>query len=189
MDKVDGYTFICSSGISDKDRETREKNKNTGRGKGKSKGKGKGKRKRTDIDRSIGHEYHGVGIAYSPKAFSANKDYEQLGSRHMYTIQHTTFEPLCIINGYAPQSQKSIEEKEAFYNKIEEPINKFNSSHIVMCMGDFNARLHYRLESEKDVIGPYIFGKGEDYSNQQSNNTIESREQFVQFCLGNGMIL
>ena len=56
-------------------------------------------------------------------------------------------------------------------------------------MGDFNARLHYRLESEKDVIGPYIFGKGEDYSNQQSNNTIESREQFVQFCLGNGMII
>ena len=40
MEKVDGYTFIYSSGISDKDRETREKNKNTGRGKGKGKGKG-----------------------------------------------------------------------------------------------------------------------------------------------------
>ena len=40
-----------------------------------------------------------------------------------------------------------------------------------------------------DYIYIYIFGKGEDYSNQQSNNTIESREQFVQFCLGNGMII
>ena len=58
-----------------------------------------------------------------------------------------------------------------------------------MCMGDFNARLHNRLESETYVIGSYIFGKGEDYSNQQSNNTIESRVQFVQFCLGNGMII
>ena len=110
MEKVDGYTFIYSSGISDKDRETKENSKNTGRGKGNGKGKGKGKIKRADIDRSIGHEYHGVGIVYSPKAFSANIDYEQLGSRHMYTIQHTTCKPLCIINGYAPQSLTSIKE-------------------------------------------------------------------------------
>ena len=45
MEKVSGYTFIYSSGISDKDRETREKNKNTGRGKGKEKAKEKAKGK------------------------------------------------------------------------------------------------------------------------------------------------
>ena len=94
----------------------------------------------------------------------------------MYTIQRTTFKPLCMINGYAPQSLKSIEEKEAFYHNIEELVNKFNSSHIVMCMGDLNARLHYRFESEQDVIGPYVFGKGDYYSKQQSNNTTESRD-------------
>ena len=58
-----------------------------------------------------------------------------------------------------------------------------------MCMGDFNARLHYRLESEQELIGPYAFGKGEDYDKQQSNNTPERRDQFVQVCLGNGMII
>ena len=125
MEKLDGYTFVYSSGVSDKDRETREKLKNIGRRKGKGKGKGKGKRKRTDIDRSIGHEYHGVGIVFSPKAFSANKDDERLGSRDMYTIQHITFKPLCIINDYAPQSLKSIHEKEAFYRKTEELLNNF----------------------------------------------------------------
>ena len=41
MEKVDGYTFIYSSGLSDKDRETREKQKKTHR-----KRKGKGKRQR-----------------------------------------------------------------------------------------------------------------------------------------------
>ena len=75
------------------------------------------------------------------------------------------------------------------YNHIKELINKFSSSHIVMCMGDFNARLHYRLDSEKEALGPYIFGKGEEYVKHQSNNTTESRDQFVQFCLGTGMVV
>ena len=107
----------------------------------------------------------------------------------MYTTQHTNHKPLCILNGYAPQSLKSLEEKEAFYHQLEQLILKFKTTHIVMCMGDFDARLHYRLESEEDVIGPNIFGKGKEYVQQQSNNTIESRDQFVQFCIGTGMII
>ena len=83
--------------------EFKENHYNFGRGKGQ--GKGKRKWKREGIDRSIGREYHGVAIVYSPRAFAANNDFEQSNGRLMYTIQETTYRNLCIIDGYAPQSK------------------------------------------------------------------------------------
>ena len=66
-----------------------------------------------------------------------------MNGRLMYTIQETTHRNLCIIDGYAPQSIKATEEKDRPYAELEELIDKFNRTHIVIIMGDFNVRLQY----------------------------------------------
>ena len=184
---IDSYVLVYSSRITDQDRENKDKNKHSGEGQ--HKGKGKGKHTTEDLDRTIGHEFHGVAIAYSPRAFAANNDFEQISSRRMYTTQETTHRHLCIIDGYAPQSNKPTEEKEKFYEELEHLINKFKSTHIIIIMGDFNSRLHYRLEHEKASIAPHVFGRGEEFAQQQSQTIIESRDLFTQLCLGNDLIV
>ena len=39
-----------------------------------------------------------------------------------------------------------------FYAELEELIDRFKKTHIVMSLGGLNVRLQYRLESEKEVI-------------------------------------
>ena len=107
----------------------------------------------------------------------------------MYTIQEATHRNLCIIDGYAPKSNKPTEETKFFYDGLEQLIHRLQSIHIIIIMGDFNSRLHSRLENEKAMVGPHVFGRGEEFAQQQSQTTIESRDLFTQFCLGNELIV
>ena len=59
---IDGYVFVHSRGFQIKTENSKQDNKSAGRGKG----KGEDKWEIDGIDRSIGHEYHGVAKVYSP---------------------------------------------------------------------------------------------------------------------------
>ena len=76
-----------------------------------------------------------------------------------------------MIDGYAPQSNKATEETYSFYTELEELVGRFKRTHIVIMLGYFNARLQYRPGNEKEVIGPYVFGRGERHlhSNKPNN--------------------
>ena len=51
--------------------------------------------------------------------------------------------------------------------------------------GDFNARIHHRYDSELDIMGPNIFGRGREYLERVSLNTKENRDLLVDFCRAN----
>ena len=53
-------------------------------------------------------------------------------------------------------------------------------------MGDFNARLHTRAEIEEDIIGKHIFGKGQEYIDNEGEGTRDNREALIAFCKANG---
>ena len=58
-----------------------------------------------------------------------------------------------------------------------------------MILRDFNVRVQNRLENEKEAIGPYVFGTGEAFAQQQAQITIESIDLFMQLCPGHVLIL
>ena len=70
--------------------------------------------------------------------------------------------PICIINAYAPQAGASMEEKNKFYDELEKRYEKFRKSHRTYIMGDFNARIHYVLEAEKDTSANSRWEKGKN---------------------------
>lgn len=114
----------------------------------------------------IGHDYHGVGMILSSRALVANLDVEHINRRQMYILQHAATRHLCIIDGYAPHTKRPTSETYSFYEAFEHTYNKLTSSYITIILGYVNAILHYRLETDKQLVGPNMFGRGEEYVQQ-----------------------
>ena len=47
-------------------------------------------------------------------------------------------------------------------------------------LGDFNARLHYRAETEKPNIGIHFIGRGKEFAVNAAEGTRQNRELFTQ---------
>lgn len=105
----------------------------------------------------------------------------------MYILQKSDNRNICIINGYAPQSKRQPSDKYRFYEELENTFRTFKSNYITIILGDFNARLHSRLDTETYLMGPNIFGRGEEFAQRLGPDTLEHREFFTQFCKGNGL--
>ena len=65
---------------------------------------------------------------------------------------------LTIINVYAPTMMYSDEEKEAFYEKLAEAVDKVPREDKLLILGDFNARVGQDHETYDSTLGK--FGKG-----------------------------
>ena len=73
---------------------------------------------------------------------------------------------LHIITAYAPtlvHSQKHPEDRESFYKDLEQFINSIPNRHIIILLGDFNAKLGSSHKTHQNIIGQY--GKGETNEN------------------------
>ena len=68
---------------------------------------------------------------------------------------------------YAPHTGYDVDKKALFYDALQEHASKIKGMHFLG--GDFNARLHYRYQSEEAAMGPYIFGRGCEYLEQISD--------------------
>ena len=177
-----GYTFIYSSNITDAQR----KQADTARAAAKNRPHGKGRGPGVNIgggQPAVDREFHGVGVIVSPLAKLYLNDFEQIDSRLMCVTLSAAGPPIHFINGYAPQSGTSSFEKEAFYEKLENLHNQFPRAHPTFILGDFNARLHCRCDHEF-MIGPHVFGRGRDYLIGISDQVMENRRLFLNFCAG-----
>ena len=73
---------------------------------------------------------------------------------------------LTIISAYAPTLPSSDESKESFYGALIDAIKDTPSSHKLLVMGDFNARVGTDNSSWENVIGKHGVG------NENSNGTL-----------------
>ena len=63
-----------------------------------------------------------------------------------------------IIQAYAPKSDSTDEEAEAFYNDLQAVLDQISKREITIVMGDINAKVGEGEEREND-IGPYWLRK------------------------------
>ena len=92
---------------------------------------------------------------------------------------------MTLICAYAPHSGYSTEAKEEFYDQLSTEISQTKGRYMIG--GDFNARLHYVREYEKDVCGLFIIGRGSDYLNNMGDPVKENRAFFVGFSKLHGL--
>ena len=100
---------------------------------------------------------------------------------------HSTPIPVNIINLYAPHAGHSAQTKMEFYNLAHQLTQEIPSHSIKIIMGDFNARLIEALPHEQHLIGAHIYCAEDHFIHDLSNEQIDNRHNFVNFCLENNM--
>ena len=130
-------------------------------------------------------ESAGVGIVLSPKAQAVLIDFNQINGRIMTITLQTQAGKLNLVNAYAPQSGLNTEQKNNFYQQLEQTIHAFANTEITYILGDFNARIQHRFNHESHFMGKHIFGRGQAYLRGVANATQENRDLFTEFCASN----
>ena len=190
-EEKDGYTFLFSSGVTDKARDEWEKHKNTpkGRGKGKMTGKQKVKMQHAAMEKA------GVGIVFSPHIRRCLTDFEQIDGRQMYIKLKSHSNPVTILNTYAPQSKlgDNVEErqkvKDDHYQQLTKTSEQIPEAEALFIFGDMNAKLQVRLPEETSIIGKHVFGKGMAGLENANDDTLDNRFRMMDFCQEQGLVV
>ncbi|MDA8583202.1 hypothetical protein N9L68_03190 [bacterium] len=175
IEVIDGYRFIFSTSIKNKDREAYIKQQKQATPK--VKGKGKGKQPNPTWEKG------GVGFVFSPWAWKRVKDYNQIDGRIIEVNLRSYGMTTTLINTYCYQSKYEYECKEAHFNNLSSIIENRSRTGIVVLLGDMNVRIEGRQEHEQQVLGQHMFGKGVEQIDNQRTDTHESRQLFMDFCI------
>ena len=66
---------------------------------------------------------------------------------------------LRLIYGYAPQSGRSLEEKQYFHDKLKSEWDMHYADDLVMCLADFNGHVGRHIDVFYEVYGGYGVGQ------------------------------
>ena len=66
---------------------------------------------------------------------------------------------LRLICGYAPQSGRSLEDKQSLYDELKCDLYVHSSDDLVMCLGDFNGHVGRYIDDIDVVHGGYGVGQ------------------------------
>jgi exonuclease III len=124
--------------------------------------------------------YHGVGFAIRSRLLPSlqNKHPTGINERLMTMSLPLDSCTLTIISAYAPTLARPLEEKECFYDTLNETIKAVPSSHKLLLMGDFNARVGVDYMSWANVLGKHGVGL------ENSNGTL-----LLSLCAQNELIV
>ena len=67
-----------------------------------------------------------------------------------------------------------------------------HENNILVTVGDFNTRFHPRRQGEEFILGPHIYGKGEEFMQKtidRDHNGTHNRTLTVEWLMENGMIV
>ena len=112
--------------------------------------------------------YHGVGFAIRSELVKHLEGNKPTGINERLMTMSLPLEnsSLFIISAYAPTLGSSDETKEQFYSTLSDIIKDVPSSHKLLLLGDFNARVGMDYDSWENVIGKHGVGR------ENSNGTL-----------------
>ena len=116
----------------------------------------------------------GVGIAMTKEARASMRSYHPVSPRVLSAEFQTQVGPLLVIVVYAPTNQHNDEEKDEFYNDLDNTLSRGNG--LVIIMGDFNASIS---ESVPGVAGTHAL----------SNSTSDNGYRLMSFAITHGLCI
>ena len=125
------------------------------------------------------YAHHGVGIILGKEAQRALIGWQPVNHCIITTKFNNRLAKVTIIQAYAPTEASEDEEKEEFYSKLQDVINKSPTYDIKILMGDFNAQLGPLRQGCETILGPH------GTSTAHNNNS----ERLISFCVVNSMTI
>ena len=108
---------------------------------------------------------HGVGFAVRNTLASSIEPPTEGTERLLHLRLATTSGPVSILSAYAPTLCSSTEEKDKFYQALDEEISRIPSTVGIYLLGDFNARVGADHKAWPTCLGD--FGRGKINENGQ----------------------
>lgn len=121
---------------------------------------------------------HGVAIMLTPKAAAALIDWTAVSERIIIARFYSKHIKLTIIHAYCPTNGSAAEEKDSFYELLNDTIQKVHRHDILVVTGDFNAKVGSQPSPYEDVMGKHGVG-------ERNNNG----ERLCEFCAENELLI
>ncbi|KAL9976159.1 hypothetical protein ACROYT_G013418 [Oculina patagonica] len=121
----------------------------------------------------------GVAIMMSKEASRALESWNPVSDRIITARFNSKHIKTTIIQVYAPTNDADTDEKDGFYDLLQQVYDRTPQHDIIIIMGDWNAKLGHQLEGENGVVGKH--GLGSDRS--------DNGERFIEFCAANNMAI
>ena len=129
-------------------------------------------------------ENAGVAIMLHEDVWQQLADVSPLGGRPM-TAHLNGRVPLRVICAYAPQAHRPQEERETFYDELEEVLRQRKSKTMDILMGDFNARIVQREDDNCRTVGPHFHCSIEKDIASMTDEALANREAFMHMAKSN----
>ena len=120
-------------------------------------------------------KHAGVGAIISPRIRPHLLDVIQVSSRLIHLCFKKKGGNIHLLGAYGPHSGLDLEEeRQPFWDSLEETISKIPQPEPVYVTGDFNVRFQASHKHDAGVLGPFVYGKGSRYidHNASSNRSL-----------------
>ncbi|XP_076030920.1 uncharacterized protein LOC143019109 [Oratosquilla oratoria] len=124
---------------------------------------------------------YGVGFIISPQLANRVKNVRPVSNCLIGLTLQMNHGYLDIIQVCAPQQKRSNNEKEKFYETLQDLVDSMPNRDNQVIMGDFNGHIGLRTSLLKDVIGPFSIG------DVNPNGVYSHGERITDFCVRNGL--
>lgn len=101
----------------------------------------------------------GVGVLVKEELCEKVVEVRRRNDRVMTIVMVFEEEVVRLICGYAPQSGRTREEKECFYDELAGELDVHSEGELVLCVGDFNGHVGKRFDGFEGVHGGNGFGE------------------------------
>ena len=120
----------------------------------------------------------GVAIYMVEELAMCIKEWKCINERLVLVRLKIREEWVCFVQVYAPTENCSVEDKEEFFDTLQETVSGLQRRDKIIILGDFNARVGNKRGEWREVIG----GCGEETCNDNGKRLLE-------FCATNGLII
>ena len=122
---------------------------------------------------------HGVAVIMSKETAGAMMSWKPVSERIIVVRFNSKHIKTTVIQTYAPTNDASEEEKNKFYNQLQQVYDETNKHDLVLTMGDLNAKIGYQMAGEEGTVGQHAL----------VGERSENGERFVASCMENNMAI
>ena len=101
----------------------------------------------------------GVAIMMNLSAKAALMEYKPVSDRMIMARFKSHPFNITILQVYAPTSDADEEVTDKFYAQLQQCVDQINSQDMLICMGDWNAKIGTARDGWEDVMGKFGFGE------------------------------
>ena len=121
----------------------------------------------------------GVGLVLDRETERAMIGWKPVNDRIITVRLQSRHAKTTLIQVYAPTEDTSEEDKDTFYEQLQDVLNEIPNHDIKVLMGDLNAKIDNKRDGFRDVVGPY----------GSARETNDNGERLLSFCSVNGLII